>query len=189
MTAQQHELPTTTRWAAAVVLSIDPASKSGAAIIHAGKVLHSATVKTAAHRWKILEAAEQHAAKRGIPLVVVMEKMTANRNPKKDKAATTNMLLKMGESRGRWLELLELRGYPSADIVYTLVQVWRGAVLKGWKLPRRDRKNLKAAVRQWVKMNTGLDLDEEQADATAQGLFAGQRIEVREMALRRRVDE
>ena len=189
MTGAQPSLPTTTRWAAAVVLSIDPATKSGAAIIHAGKVLHSATVKTAAHRWKIIEAAEKHAAKRGVPLVVVMEHMTASRNPKQDKAATTNMLIGMGESRGRWLELLELRGYPAEDIVWVLVQVWRGAVLKGWRLPKRDRKHLKRAVRKWVQMNTGLELDEEQSDAIAQGLFSAQRIETREMALRRRVGD
>lgn len=133
--------------AQAAVLGLDPARSSGWALWLPSTIASSGVCTSAQDRRAIVVDAKVQAQARGLPLVVVYEQHTVGGGAGRDGKGTRwtpAVMMGLGESRGRWLEQLELADIPRSHVIGVTPATWRKATL-----PRgvaRDRESLKAAA-------------------------------------------
>lgn len=70
---------------------------------------------------------------------------------------------------GRWLQAWERLGTPTTTV---LASGWRPVILAGLCDRRSDRATCKRAARTWAKASFGVELDEDEADATGIAAWA-----------------
>lgn len=128
-----------------IVLGIDQAATSGWAIVERDAremlgrhvVLASGTVRSAIERREVIARAIDAAC--GEPVVAVYEKHTAGGGSRWN----PETMIGIGDSRGRWLEALELAGIKRRYCVGVVPAEWRRAMIG----PRRmDRTAWKATA-------------------------------------------
>lgn len=169
----------------AVILAVDPAATSGWAIFDCGLYYASGVAATAFERGAALELLNDVAPhRRRVPanLLVVVEDWRIGRRPRRKGDGTDSgnwsptTLVRMGESRGRWLERAASAGIPEAQIVHVEPPTWR-AVLAG--MPRRSGEQAKASAVQLVRMRFSNQVeDENEAEAVCIALWAQHAPEV-----------
>jgi len=121
----------------AVVLGIDPATKSGYSIFVQGKLRSSGIVSSARARMSVIEEAVRFMSSSSMPLVVVVEDWSPG-GWKSWKAIAS-----VFESWGRWSEQLDLLGIKK--VVRVQVDTWRRDLYGPQKMGRRGLKDLAKA--------------------------------------------
>jgi hypothetical protein len=112
--------------AQALVLGVDSGATSGWAIWTPGAgICKHGTAKSSADRGAVVLDAVQIAHALTLPCVAVLEKWTPGGgvrwNPK--------TMIGLGQSRGRWLEQLEVCDFMDADVVSVEPNTWRAGTL------------------------------------------------------------
>lgn len=140
---------------AAVILALDPATKSGWAIFSRGRLLGSGVARDASDRFEVLEAAAEIGADEELPVIVVAETWSCGNWKSWDAIAGVH------QAWGRWAEQLELGGFDA--VVRVLVDTWRHDIFgTRAKLPRKVAKEL-AKTR--VKSMYGKKASADEAEA------------------------
>lgn len=149
---KSHSLPGRSRLApalspwVAVVAGIDQGKVSGFSCWIRGEYCLSTTVKSAKIRRDCVQYAWTRAVGKGLPLIFVLEKHNPY-TPKKDKHGKQVMmsyktLFGMGESRGKWIQVIDELPGLWVYIVEIPTMAWKRA--HGIKGPRKNAK--KAAI-------------------------------------------
>jgi hypothetical protein len=112
--------------AKALVLGIDAGATSGWAIWIPGRgVLEHGTAKSSNQRGSVVYRATDLAIQLDLPCVAVLEKWTPGGgvrwNPK--------TMIGLGQSRGRWLEQLDIYSFMDADMIGVEPNTWRAGTL------------------------------------------------------------
>jgi len=142
-----------------IVLGLDPARTSGWCIMSvvrgAARRELSGIADDSASRTRVVHLAVEVARRDDDRLACVYERHTVGGGDR----WTPDVMMGMGEARGRWLEQLELAGIARSHIIGVTPATWRRATL-----PRcgRDRAALKAAALLSCKARGwGVETDDE----------------------------
>jgi hypothetical protein len=140
-----------------IAFAIDPASLSGWAMLAevAPKFIISGLAKTAADRRAVVEAAVLAKEKRGLPVIAIVEDFTPGGWKSFD------AILRTGQSRGRWLDHLELAGIP---VVSVEPQMWRGDIY-GARAAKMKREQAKSIAQTYVRAEFKREVDHNEAEA------------------------
>lgn len=176
----------------AAVLGLDPARASGWALWLPSTIVASGVCATSQDRRACIVDAKVQAAARGLPLVVVYERHTVGgrrvtrRDGSQGSSWNPATMMGMGESRGRWLEQLELAEVPRSHVIGVTPGEWRRAAL-GSRTAIMARDELKALAIESCRLR-GYDVrDDDQAEAILIALWGAQAsAEVRILAQRKR---
>lgn len=166
----------------AAVLGLDPARSSGWALWLPSTIASSGVCTTAEDRRAIVVDAKVQARARGLPLVVVYERHTVGGGAR----WTPDTMMGMGESRGRWLEQLELADIHRSHIIGVTPGTWRRAAL-GKVTATMRRGDLKSLAVESCRLRGFVVSCDDQAEAILIALWGAQgSAEVRVLASRRR---
>jgi hypothetical protein len=131
---------------AIVVLVIDPAARSGWVIRTDKGVVAYGTAKTAVARGSVVREAAQLARDMRGRLVIVMEKWTVGGARRGKTRWNPITMIGLGDSRGRWLEQMELIGLPRSRVVTVTPAQWRRTTFGGIRMNRDAAKARALAV-------------------------------------------
>lgn len=168
-----------------IVLGIDCARTSGWCIMRRTADLLSSragsgVVTRADQRAEVVQAAIRLGSELGERVAVVYERHTVGPSVR----WTPDVMLGMGEARGRWMEQLELAGVPRSHIIGVTPATWRRATLPPCG---RDRAALKAAAVMSCKARGWPVESDDEAEAILIAWWGAQAsAEVRALATRRR---
>jgi Holliday junction resolvasome RuvABC endonuclease subunit len=142
----------------ATILGIDPGKTSGWGItseVPSPVFALCGVVKSLVDRQSVISAAIAGAAKRKQPLVAILEDWTPGGWKSFD------AILRSGESRGRWLEHLELHGVP---IVSVEVLEWRASIF-GKTASKMKRDEAKTVAQTYVRAHYKIEATPDAAEA------------------------
>lgn len=111
----------------------------------------------------------EHAAKLGLPLVVVSEKWGSG-NSSNDPNATKAMLAGLSATWGKYDLCREMAGIPASRVVRVMPTEWQPAIV-GSHLRGMDKPERKAAIQLFLRQHYNLDVTSDEADAVCIGLF------------------
>lgn len=148
-----------------IVAGIDSAARTGIAIVssdgrrerllwHAVREVHDAA--------DIAELVAE-VAERGVHLIAI-ESAYLGINPR--------TALALGERVGRWLQQIERTGGRATCVSPS---IWQSGILLGLIAARSTRAVRKRAARQWARATFGVELGEDEADATGIATWAARR--------------
>ena len=141
----------------AVVLGIDPASRSGWSLFVRGKLIGSGVVESTGERLDVLQMAAEVFTDEGLPFVVVAETWSPG------SWKSWNAIAAVHEPWGRWSEQLELIG--CSLIVRVLVNEWRRDLYGKNAVSSMPRKMAKMLAKQRVKSVYKKTVSDDEAEA------------------------